>query len=64
MAADVAMAGMDPMRFLESEDPVEVMIMLAVARRWFKRRLELDRNHAREIISALAKSMKGGTGAG
>lgn len=64
LAGDVAIAGMDPLRFLECEDPVEVMVTLAIVRRWFKRRMELDRNLAVEIINKLGKSMKGGVGAG
>lgn len=53
------MAGMDPMRFLESDDPVEVIVMLSIARRWYERRLELDRQLAVEVNNVLAKSSGG-----
>jgi hypothetical protein len=59
LAAEIAMAGMDPMRFLESEDPVEVSVMLAIAKSWTARKLEFDRSLAMEIINMLGKSMKG-----
>lgn len=45
------------MRFLDSEDIVEMMVMSAVAERWRKERKELDRQLAIEIINTLSKSM-------
>jgi hypothetical protein len=57
LAADVAMAGMDPMCFLESDDPVEAMVMLGIARRWFRRREELDQALAERIIATLGTAI-------
>lgn len=54
----VGIAGMDPLRFLECEDPVESMICVAIMRRYFQMKKNLDRNLAVEIVNALAESMK------
>lgn len=52
------MAGMDAMRFLESEDTVERIVMVAVANHWYKERDQLDQNLAIRIINQLGKGMK------
>lgn len=49
---------MDPLYFLESQDPVETVVMLAIKDRWFHRREELDRQLANLIIDALGKATK------
>lgn len=49
---------MDPMRFLESEDIVEMMVMLTVANRWHDTRQKLDRQLAMYIVNTLAESWK------
>jgi hypothetical protein len=59
MAAQVALAGVDPLRFLEATDPVEVAIMISIARHWQKLRLQLEESLANQIINALSKAMKG-----
>jgi hypothetical protein len=53
------MSGQDPWQLLNSEDPVEVMVMVSIARRWFAMKADLDRSLAHEIINTLGKSMKG-----
>jgi hypothetical protein len=52
------MAGMDPMRFLESDDPTERIVMVKIAERWYRERDILDHNLAVHIITELAKGLK------
>lgn len=52
------MAGMDPMRFLETEDTVERITMAKIADRWYEEREKLDRNLAVFIIENLQKGFK------
>jgi hypothetical protein len=49
---------MDPLRFLESEDIVEMIVMLTVANRWYQEKQKLDRQLAMFIVNTLAESMK------
>jgi hypothetical protein len=49
---------MDPMRFLESEDPVEVAVMWIIADHWLKVRYEQQKVLAHEIVKALAEAVK------
>ena len=60
VAADVGLAGMDPLRFLFTGDPVERAVMGKIARYWWTRRMELDRNLATEIVKKLGESIKKG----
>lgn len=50
---------MDPMRFLESEDPIELAMMLAISDRYFRLRRDLDQQLATMIINKLAEAWKG-----
>lgn len=56
----VALAGMDPMRFLSTTDPFEANVMLAIA----ERRVEVDgdirEDQAVRTISTLGKAFGGG----
>lgn len=58
LAADVAIAGMDPLRFLESTDPIEVAVMWKIVDRYFTRLSELQESQAVKITNALGKAIK------
>lgn len=58
LAADVALAGMDPLSFLETDDAIQVMVMHAVASHYFKRREQLDERLAYMIIEKLGEAIK------
>jgi ribosomal protein L17 len=60
MAADIGIARMSPMRFLESRDRVETMVMIAITRKFHKRRRAMDRELATEIVNVLGQSLKKG----
>jgi hypothetical protein len=54
----VAVAGLDPMRFLESDDPVEITVMWVVTQHALKERLHLNEHLAQETINRLSKAME------
>jgi hypothetical protein len=49
---------MDPLAFLQEEDPVTASVQIAIARRYMTRRKELDDYLANEIINRLGQAMK------
>ena len=49
---------MDPMRFLESNDDVDVAIMQAIAGEYMRIRQELDENTAKLIANAVWSAVK------
>jgi hypothetical protein len=56
-AAQVAMAGMDPMRFLESIDPFEAGVMYAITLRFHEEQEKYDLNRATMIANAVARML-------
>lgn len=57
-AALCSIAGIDPMVYLKSDDPVEQIALLAIARHYFEIREDLDRNLAIEVVNQLGQAMK------
>ena len=59
MAAQILLAGGDPLRWLNSDDAVEVNVMYMVAVRALKLQDEIvNENLARRIASAVARSFR------
>lgn len=48
---------MDPIEYLETEDPVKAAVMARLASRSFERRDELDRKAATHIANAVVKAL-------
>ena len=59
MAALVGMAGMDPMVFLTSRDPLEVLVMQQIARRHQDLCEQRDERLAVLIANAVGKAFNG-----
>lgn len=55
----IAMAGMNPLRFLNSTDTFEKSVMVSIANRRVGIAAEEREDLAERIISTLGKSMKG-----
>jgi hypothetical protein len=55
----MGMAGIDPMEFLNTTDPVERAVMLALTTEHAKLRRRLDDQLATNIINRLSKAMGG-----
>lgn len=58
LAIGVALAGMDPIEFLECTDPTKALVMFKIAQEHAKAQEIRDKNLAVEIVNALAKSFK------
>lgn len=56
-ATAVAMAGMDPMRYLESTDQIESLVMAALADKHRKEEERRDKNRATEISNAVFRAI-------
>lgn len=50
---------MDPIEYLETEDPLKAAVMARVTTRSFERRDELDRKLATQIANAVVKAIGG-----
>ena len=46
---------MDPIRFLKSEDPMEILMMQAIAQRFHEQQMKLDQSRANMIANAVGK---------
>lgn len=55
----VALAGIDPIRFLDEEDPLRVSVTVAVASRTIELRHVLARNQAVLTANAIGKMLGG-----
>lgn len=58
MAAHVGLAGMDPMRLLETQDQLEVLVMQAVASKRAELEQTISRSRAVDIANAINESRK------
>lgn len=54
-AANIAMAGMDPLRFLSTEDSMERAYMMAIAAVVFDQQEKRDHNLAVQIVNGVGK---------
>lgn len=57
-AAQIALAGMDPMRYLESSDEMDVALMQAIAKEVQRERERMDENLAILISNAVWAAVK------
>lgn len=55
----VADAGMDPMRYLKSRDPLEIAIMAHIARKYAEFASKRDEARAVKIANAVGKMLGG-----
>jgi hypothetical protein len=59
-AVSAAVTGIDPMRYLEADNPVDLLVMAALTEKIRKRQLEMDEDRATMIANAVAKSFNKG----
>jgi hypothetical protein len=58
-AANIAMTGMDPMRFLETDSDLERRIMMAVSAAVLDQQEKRDHNLAVQIVNGVGKMFGG-----
>lgn len=58
MAAMISLHGMDPMRFMTTNDQFELLLMQAIAAKAFQLRDEFYDRHARHVAARISELFK------
>ena len=60
VAAVLALHGLPALRYLETDDPEERLMLMALAHRAEKQLLQIQHNQAAQIVNALGKAFRRG----